>query len=115
MTIALYMDHNVPQAITDSLRLRGADVITAFEDGAHELEDSQLLERATQLKRALFTQDDDLLPEAAQRQRKGEKFCGVIYAHQLNLSIGACVKNLELIAKAGKMADIENSIAYLPL
>lgn len=71
MAIALYMDHHVPKAVTDSLRLRGVDVITAFEDGTHELDDSQLLERSTQLKRALFTQDDDLLAEATQRQRKG--------------------------------------------
>ncbi len=109
MAIALYMDHHVPKAVTDSLRLRGVDVITAFEDGTHELDDSQLLERSTQLKRALF------LAEATQRQRKGENFCGVIYPHQLNISIGVCVKNLELIAKSGEIADIENSIEYLPL
>jgi len=30
MTISLYMDHNVPRAITVGLRLRGVDVITSF-------------------------------------------------------------------------------------
>lgn len=33
MPIALYMDHNVPRQITDGLRLRQVDVITALEDG----------------------------------------------------------------------------------
>jgi len=32
--ITFYMDHNVPRAITAGLRLRGIDVITAYEDGA---------------------------------------------------------------------------------
>ena len=35
MAIALYMDHHVPRAITHGLRLRGVDVLTAFEDEAH--------------------------------------------------------------------------------
>ena len=37
MAIALYMDHHVPRAITMGLRLRGVDVLTAYEDGANEL------------------------------------------------------------------------------
>ena len=36
MAIKLYMDHNVPRAITNGLRLRGVEVITAFEDGMSE-------------------------------------------------------------------------------
>ena len=61
------MDHNVPQPITDGLRLRGVDVLTAYEDGAHSLSDSELLDRATELGRLLFSQDADLLREAGQR------------------------------------------------
>lgn len=33
------MDHHVPRAITNGLRLRGVDVLTAHEDGASELRD----------------------------------------------------------------------------
>ena len=39
MTLRLYMDHHVPAAITDGLRSRGVDVLTAFEDGTAEFED----------------------------------------------------------------------------
>ena len=59
------MDHHVPRAITTGLRLRGVDVLTAYEDGASELPDPALLDRASELGRVLFTQDDDLLAEAA--------------------------------------------------
>jgi len=62
--LALYMDHNVPRAISEGLRLRGIDVITAYEDSADDMNDPALLDRATELGRALFTQDDDLLAEA---------------------------------------------------
>ena len=42
------MDVHIPQAITEQLRRRGVDVLTAIEDGATELPDEELLERATQ-------------------------------------------------------------------
>ena len=73
------MDQNVPRAITNGLRLRGVNVLTAFEDGAAELDDPALLERAGELHRVLFTRDDDLLAEATQRQHAGVAFAGVIF------------------------------------
>jgi hypothetical protein len=109
------MDHHVPKAITNGLRLRGVDVLTAYEDGASQLNDSELLDRANELKRVLFTQDDDLLVEAARRMREGIHFYGLIYAHQLLVSIGTCVQDLETIAKAGEEIDISNRLQFLPL
>ena len=38
MALSLYMDHHVPRPITNGLRLRGVDVLTAAEDGVAELE-----------------------------------------------------------------------------
>ena len=78
MPLRLYMDHHVPQVITNQLRLRGIDVLTAYEDGTSVLEDPLLLDRASALERVLFTWDDDLLTEAALRQQNGQRF----YAHQ---------------------------------
>jgi predicted nuclease of predicted toxin-antitoxin system len=115
MTLALYMDQHVPRAITNGLRARGVDVLTAYEDNAHEFDDPVLLDRATELRRVLFTRDDDLLVEAARRQKLDHLFYGVIYAHQLRVSIGACIEDLELIAKAGEPEDLLNSVKYLPL
>jgi predicted nuclease of predicted toxin-antitoxin system len=115
MSIALYMDQHVPRAITNGLRLRGVDVLTAQEDGTSALDDASLLDRATALKRVLFTQDDDLIIEAANRLREGISFYGVIYAHQLRVSVGMCVRDLEMIAKAGEPEDIINDVQFLPL
>src|SRR5437868_14418010 len=83
---------------TTGLRRRNVDVLTAYEDGAHQLADPALLDRAMRLRRVLFTQDDDLLREATRRQEANMEFAGVIYVHQNNLSIGQCIDELELIA-----------------
>ena len=109
------MDHHVPRAITNGLRLRGVDVITAAEDGTDELQDPALLERATEMDRVLFTQDDDLIVEATRRQRRGQAFAGVIYAHQLRISIGDCVRDLELVSKAAEPTDMVGQTLFLPL
>jgi hypothetical protein len=91
------------------------DVKTAQQDGATELEDEQLLDRATALNRALFSRDEDLLAEAKTRQQAGRFFAGVIYAHQLRVTIGRCIADLEIIATAGQPEDLYNRVVHLPL
>ena len=95
--------------------MRKVDAVTAHEDAAGTLSDSDLLDRAGRLGRVLFTQDDDLVIEAVGRQRDHIPFSGVIYAHQLRTSIGRCIQDLELIARAGENEDMVNRIEFLPL
>jgi predicted nuclease of predicted toxin-antitoxin system len=71
LSVKFYFDVHIRHAVTDGLRLREVDVVTAQEDGASELSDPQLLDRATVLGRILFTHDNDLLREAARRQGRG--------------------------------------------
>lgn len=115
MTVPLYMDEHVPRSITTGLRLRGVDVITTQDDGRRHAPDDVLLDRASELQRVLFSQDEDLLAEATRRQGDGIPFSGVIYAHQLGLTIGRCIQDLELIAEASNPEDIANRVEYLPL
>jgi hypothetical protein len=112
--LALYMDVHIPRAITNGLRRRGVEVITAQEDGTAELDDPPLLDRATGINRPLYTQDDDLLAEARRRQMAGEAFSGVIYLHQLRSPIGRCVDDLELIAKTFEPEDLKNCVEFIP-
>jgi len=37
MSLALYMDHHVPRTITQGLRARGVDILTAYEDGSDQI------------------------------------------------------------------------------
>ncbi len=82
MTIALYMDENVHRGITQGLHQRGVDVLTVQEDGRSGTPDPEVLDRAIDLCRVLFTQDRDFLVEANLRQTEGKFFAGVIYGHQ---------------------------------
>ena len=113
--IALYMDEHVPRAITLGLKLRGIDVLTVQEDNFSGKSDPELIERAVYLQRTIFTYDDDLLVEATQRQRSGQQFYGVVYAHHLRISIGECIKDLELLAKYVETKEIKNQVIFLPL
>jgi hypothetical protein len=115
MSLALYIDEHVHRAITSRLRLRGVNVLTVQEDGRKGIPDPLILDRATALKRVLFTQDDDFLAEANHRLQQGIDFPGVIYAHQMMVSIGDCIRDLELIVEAGEIEDMVNSVRYLPL
>lgn len=91
------------------------DVLTAFEGGCATLPDPELLDRATELGRVIFTQDRVFLNEATRRQREGIRFAGVIYGHQLQITIGQCVADLELIAKLNAPEEMAGQLVFLPL
>lgn len=115
MAIALYMDENVPRQILLGLRLRGVDVLSVQEDQRSGEPDPQVLARANELQRVLFTRDDDFLVIANQLLQEETNFIGIIYAAQQIASIGVCVRDLELIAKVSDLEDFSNHIQYLPL
>ena len=115
MSVRLYMDVHVPSAITAGLRLRDVDVLTSQEDQTTRLDDDKLLDRSTDLGRVIFTRDKDFLREAGLRQQQGTHFGGVVYAHQLDVSIGRCVADLELIARVYEPEDMADRVEYLPI
>ena len=105
---------HVPQAITDQLRRRGADVLTAIEDGWPERNDGDLLEHAQELGRGVFTQDIRFKALADAWQRQARPFAGLVFGHQLGGTIGQFVRDLELITKASEPEEWRNTIEYLP-
>ncbi len=114
MSVPIYMDHHVKAAITEGLRHRGVDVLTCAEDGTDLADDDQILARATQLERAVFTQDDDFLALADEWLQTGRDFSGVIFAEQLGITIGQAIRDLELIAKVLEPTEMRNRIEFLP-
>jgi Domain of unknown function (DUF5615) len=112
--LALYIDHNVPFPIVAGLRKRGVDVITCLDDNTTTLDDESLLDRALALGRVIFSQDEDFLVIAQNRQQTGREFAGVAYSQQLAISIGNAVRDLELLAKVYDLDDMRNRVEYLP-
>ena len=113
--LQLDMDVHVKAAVSAGLWRRGVDVATAQEDGGTHLEDVALLDRATALQRVLFSQDDDLLAIARDRQATGMFFAGLIYGHQLDATVGKYVLDLEVVCQVLDPEEMANRIEYLPL
>jgi hypothetical protein len=115
MAHRLYMDVHAPFAITEGLRRRQIDVLTSQEDGTSRFDDEHLLQRATDLGRILFSQDEDLLSIATHYQASGHEFAGLIYAHQLGSGIGEIIEDIELLCECADLNEIRNCVIYLPL
>lgn len=114
MPVQLYFDVHVDKAIHDQLRLRAVDVLRAQDDDAAEMTDEDLLQRATELGRIIFTQDVRFKALAEDWQRQGKQFSGLLFGNQLGVTIGNNVRDLELIAKATDPMEWVNVIQHLP-
>ena len=77
--------------------------------------DPVLLDRAGALGRLMFTRDRDFLAEATRRQHAAEHFTGVVYAHPAKVSVGRCIQDLEMIAKASDLSEHANTVRHLPI
>lgn len=115
MPLTLYMDVHVPIVVTESLRRKGLDVLTSQDDGTATLDDETLLARANELGRVLFSQDQDFLRIAAEWQRAGRTFVGVIFAVQQGVSLGLLAEDLELLLTCCEPEELRDRVTYLPL
>jgi len=115
VSLAFYLDHHVPAAIAAGLRQLQVDVLTVAEDGKAEWDDDQLLERALELGRIVFTQDRDFLVLAALWQQDRREFAGMVYGHQLRVTVGGAVRDIALIASVMTGAEMRNRVEFLPL
>ncbi len=115
MSLSFYLDHHVPMAIAAGLRQRHINVLTAQDDGRADWDDDRLLERALELGRVVFTQDRDFLVLAADWQRQRREFAGMVYGHQLRVTIGGAVHDLAIIATLISLDEMRNRVEFLPL
>ncbi|MFO0790446.1 MAG: DUF5615 family PIN-like protein [Pirellulales bacterium] len=112
--LAFYMDHQLSVHITRGLRNRGVDVLTAYEDGAAEVADDELLTRATALGRVLVTHDKGFLRLVAERQQMRIPFDGIVFVAQQSLQVGHTIEYLELIANVMNTEDMLNRVEHVP-
>lgn len=115
MSLALYMDVHVPRGITDGLRARNIRVITAQEDGHREADDDVVLIRAAALGCVTFSHDADMLKICSRWQSEHSPFAGLIYAHQLKVTIGQCIHDLAIISELAAPEEMANRVEFLPL
>ena len=76
--------------------------------------DEELLRRASELNRVIFTQDIRFKALAEEWQRNASAFAGLLFGKQLGVTVGTYVKDLEMIAKATDAAEWVDVVQYLP-
>lgn len=114
MAVAFFMDAHVHREITNQLRQRGVDVLTAQEDQRADAPDEMLLTRAHELRRVLLTQDIGFRVLAEEWQRDGREFSGLFFGRQHGHSIGEYVNCLALIAVASEQDEWCNAVVWVP-
>ncbi len=106
--IKFYMDEHVPRAVTEGLRRRGVDVLTAQEADMREADDEQHLALALRERRVIFTQDADFLRLHA----AGRPHTGIVYAPQ-QTAVGRLVRGLMLIYDVLSPDDMPGHVEFV--
>ncbi len=107
--IRFYMDQHCPSAVTQGLRQRGIDVLTAQEAQRCGLPDSDQLAFATSEERVMVSFDSDYLA----LHRSGVTHAGIAWCPQQKYSIGMFVQILELLHSVADRNQMRNHVEYL--
>ena len=102
------MDEHVPRAVTEGMRRRGVDVLTAQEADLLRADDEQHLAFALSEGRVIITQDADFL----RLHTAGCPHAGIVYAPQ-QTPIGTVVRGLMLIYDVLSPEDMASHVEFL--
>jgi hypothetical protein len=102
------MDEHVPKAVTEGLRRRGVDVLTAQGADMRSANDNEHLELAVREGRVVFTQDVDFLRLYA----AGIAHRGIVYASQ-QTPVRHVVRGLMLIYDVLNPEEMVNHVEFL--
>ncbi len=116
--LQVFLDPNTPPEIRD--RIKNPVSPQVIETGTVKEniitgDDIDLLHRAEQLGRVMFTNDQGFFLHTWQLLDQGVSLPGVVYAHPLRVSIGACIRDLELLGVACDPQDLRDRLEILPL
>jgi len=106
----IYADENIERSIIEGLRRRRIEVVSAREIGYLSRADEFHIKKASEIKAVILTHDIDFLKIAS---NPDIKHCGIIFSHSENVSIGQCIKGVELIVNILTDKDMENHIEFL--
>jgi len=102
------MDEHVPPTVTEGLRRRGVDVLTAQEAQKLAASDEEHLAFARAQERVIFTQDADFLRLHA----AGTVHAGIAYTPQ-QTPVGDMIRGLVLIAEVLEPSDMADQVEFL--
>ena len=106
----IYTDENIERSIVDGLRRRNIEIASAMELGYLNKSDEFHIKKASELNAVILTHDTDFLRMAS---NPNVKHIGVIFSHSKNISIGQCIRGVELIVNVLTDKEMENHIEFL--
>jgi len=106
----IYADENIETSIIVGLRRRKIQVLSVVELGYRGKSDEYHLAKAVELEAVVLTHDVDFLAMASM---PGMKHLGIIFAHSKNVTIGDCIRGVELITSVLAVQDMKNHIEFL--
>lgn len=106
----IYADENIERSIIEGLRRRRIEVISAKELGYSGKPDEFHIKKASELKTVILTHDIDFLRIATTHSLSHR---GIIFSHSKEVSIGQCLRGVELIVNVLTDKDMENHIEFL--
>jgi len=106
----IYADENIERSIIEGLQRRKIEVVSARELGYIGKPDEFHIKKASEIKAVILTHDVDFLRIAS---RTDVRHGGMIFSHPKTVSLGECIRGVELIAKILTNKDMENHIEFL--
>lgn len=106
----IYADENIERSIIEGLRRRKIEVVSAGELGYLGKPDEFHIKKASEMKAVILTHDIDFLRKASSPEVNHN---GIIFAHPKNVSIGQCIKGVELTSNILTEKEMENHIEFL--
>lgn len=106
----IYADENIETSIIVGLRRRKITVHSAIELGYRGRSDKFHLSKAEEMDAIALTHDVNFLMMASST---GVTHRGVIVSHAKNVSIGDCIRGVELIVNVLSDKDMRNHIEFL--
>ena len=103
------MDEHIARAVTNALRRRGVEAMTAAEAGLLGATDSEYLAYARKGGFVVVTHDDDFLRLHA----AGDAHAGIVYCGQGSRSVGELIAGLALLHGVLEGADMEGRVEFL--
>ena len=122
--LKFFTDEHMSKAIVEQLRLRGVDVLRCEDVGMKAVDDSRLLEYATENGYVLLSMDDDVTKLHAEWVKTGKRHKGIFYAPMTHFGGQAGIGPIVLFcaewaALVGDSADdlaenIHNRLIFIP-
>ena len=100
--------------LVEALRIRGMDVVTAYEQDMIDRDDDEHLDYATELGRVLYSFNRrDFYQLHTEYLRTGKFHAGIILASQQHYSAGEQMRRILKLSAAKSPDDMKNRVEFL--